>query len=198
MHDESPIPSVQEEEQRNYLYREVGGALHLSQTLELYVETVVSILNEHFDSEIDADGLIVPDYRKTLGQLMKSIRSVVTVDEIGDQILDRALDRRNHIAHNFFNQNAFAFSVQSVFEQTKEALKDDTKAIAMGVAFTQCWVDSLCESLKIDKRKLLYKQDVREVVQAGRALLEQETIKSVVQFKVSGAGSVIGPVRETP
>ncbi len=149
-----------DEERRNYLYREVGEALHLAQTLELQVATLISIINEHFDADIDVDGLIVPDHRKTLGQLLQQLRSHGTVDSNGEQLLNEALEKRNQITHHFFNKNTYAFSVPEVFDRTKSALKADTKTIAMGVALTQGWVLGFCEALKIDKQKILFKQDV--------------------------------------
>ena len=149
-----------DKERREYLYCNVGEALHLAQTLELQVATLISIVNEHFKSEIDVDGLIVPDHRKTLGQLMQQLRSLGTVDGNGKQVLEDALQKRNHIAHDFFNKNIYAFSVDEVFQHTKTTLNADTKTIATGVAVTQGWLMALCEALKIDKHKIFFKQDV--------------------------------------
>jgi|GEM_PF-5155724 len=142
-----------DEERRDYLYRKVGEALHLAQTLELQVATLISIVNEHFDADIDVEGLIVPDHRKTLGQLLQQLRSHGRIDGNGEQILNEALKKRNHITHDFFNRNIYAFSVPEVFDQTKLALEADTRTIAMGVAVTQGWVLGFCEALKIDKQK---------------------------------------------
>lgn len=150
-----------DDERRDYLYRAVGEALHLAQTLELHLATLISIANDRFDADIDVDGLIVPDYRQTLGQLVHQLRSIGKLDLNDEQALRDALDKRNHIAHHFFNRNTYAFSVAEVFDTTRSALDADTKAIAIGVALTQGWVLALCDALKIDKRKILFKQDTR-------------------------------------
>jgi len=149
-----------DDERRDYLYRTVGGALHLAQTLELQLAALISIMNDRFDADLDVDGLIVPDHRKTMGQLLQQLRSVGTLDMHGEQALRDALDKRNHIVHHFFNTNTYAFSVAEVFESTQAKLRADTKAIAIGVAVTQGWVLGLCEALKIDKGKILFKQAV--------------------------------------
>ncbi len=153
-----------EKERRDYLYRYVGEALHLAQGLELQIRTLIGIVNNHFHAEIDVEGLIVPERRETLGQLMRQLRSLGKIDENGKQILEDALEKRNYIAHYFFNKNAYAFSVDEVFKNTKITLDADTKAIAAGVAITLGWLEALCESLKIEKSNILVKQSDPESV----------------------------------
>jgi hypothetical protein len=143
----------------DYLYRQIGEATHLAQTLELYLATLISIANQHFDVDIDVEGAIIPDYRKTLGQLLQQFRAIGTVDQNGEQMLAEALAKRNYIAHEFFKKNVFAFNVPEVFERTKQKLEADTKAIAVGVALAQGWLSALCEALEIDKSRMLFQQE---------------------------------------
>lgn len=149
-----------EQERRDFLYRSVGETVHLAQTLELQVATLISLLNNHFDTDIDVHGLIVPDHRKTLGQLMQQLRSVGTADENGERILAEALEKRNRIVHEFFNKNVKAFSVDEVFQTTKAKLISDSETIAKAVAVTQGWLLGLCETLGIEEHEILFNQDM--------------------------------------
>jgi hypothetical protein len=150
-----------EGERRADLHRAVGEAVHLAQTLELQLGALVAVVNKHFQTALDVEGLIVPDHRDTLGQLMRRLEAVGTVDNNGRRILRDALEKRNYITHHFFNRNTYAFSVDDVFHDTKEALRADTTLIAMGVALTQGWLYAFCEALNIDPNEILFRQDTR-------------------------------------
>jgi hypothetical protein len=155
--------SIANEERRACLYRQVGEALHLAQTPELQIAMIVSIVNGHLNIEIDAGGLIVPDYRKTFGQLMHQLRSLGTIDARGEQVLEEALQKRNYVVHDFFNKNIYAFSEDEVFQHTRKTMESDSKAIALGVAVTQGWLLALCRAYNIDAKKLLFRQGIDQV-----------------------------------
>lgn len=147
------------DERRDCLYRGVGEALHLAQTLELQVASLISLVNNEFDLDLDVDALVLPDYRQTLGRLLTHLRKVSTVDDNAERILEDALQARNHIVHHFFNRNAYAFSVDEVFQAAQAVLKDEAKKIAMAAAVTDGWRQAFCEARSIDARSIVVKQD---------------------------------------
>jgi hypothetical protein len=69
-------------------------------------------------------GIVDDVNRKTLGVLLKSIRTWAHFDESLIKIVDEALDRRNYLAHRFFPKYNFAiFSTEGRQEMIKD-LKD--------------------------------------------------------------------------
>lgn len=197
MHDEAggrPTRTEDGDIRRNHLYREVGEALHLAQVLELHLATVISVLNDRLEANIDVGGLTVPDSSQSLGQLIKSARSAVNLDQNAELVLSRALDRRNHIAHHFFNQHVYAFEHQSVFEEAKTALQDDTKAVALGLVLAQALLEAVCTTFKIDKSSLRYKQDLRLSGEKACCLPEGESMKCTLAFSLERNS----PIQERP
>ena len=43
---------------------------------------------------------------KTLGQLLKATRTLISVPENTEELLNLTLSKRNHLAHNFFREHA--------------------------------------------------------------------------------------------
>src|SRR5262245_47476411 len=84
------------------LYREVGAAIHLAQTLEFNVSTLISIFNRHYGTHIDGAPLVVGNDKRTLGQLIKAIQQRAKLDEESIKALGESLESRNYLAHEFF------------------------------------------------------------------------------------------------
>ena len=145
---------------KDEMYRQVGEALHLGQALELHIHVLISVLNDNFGSDIDRNGLIVKDDKKTLGRLIDELKKHASLDDAGSKALKLALEKRNYIAHNFFNKNINAFSNQEVYEKTIIQLKADTKTIAIATAITQAFMLGFCEALKIDINDIHIKQSI--------------------------------------
>jgi len=148
-----------EEERRNYLYGEVGACLHLAQTMELQLAALISTVNKKLEIRIDAEGLVIPHYKETLGQLITQLGRLGKVDENGGRFFADALTSRNYIAHDFFNRNAHAFGHDEVFESTKAELAEHQKRIAIGAAQAIAWYNGLRDALGIDGSSLLIEQD---------------------------------------
>lgn len=87
---------------RDALYREVGEALHLAQTLEFNISTLITIMNRHYHADIEPAPLVVGDDRRTLGQLIREVQKRASLDQAGVDALAEALDARNYVAHQFF------------------------------------------------------------------------------------------------
>ncbi len=147
-------------DRRAEIYLQVGEALHLAQTLELYVSVLINILNNRFNSRIDKEKLIVKEDKKTMGKLITELKKHASIDDTGSNILREALDKRNYIAHHFYNQNTYAFSVQEIYESTMERLKEDSKTIATAVAMTQGFVEGFCHAFSIELNDVLVEQDI--------------------------------------
>jgi hypothetical protein len=142
------------------VYRKVGEALHLGQTLEFLTRTLVAVFNDNFDVELEIEALVIQEDRKTLGQLIGVLKKHADIDDVGVSILKKALLKRNYIAHEFYIKNNYLFSDSEHRQKVYEALVEDTKTIAVGAALMSGFVEGFCESLSIDKSKILVKQSI--------------------------------------
>lgn len=142
------------------VYKKVGEALHMGQTLEFLTRTLVAILNNNFDVEIEVEALVIREDRKTLGQLIGLLKSHADIDDVGASILKQALVKRNYIAHEFYIKNNFLFADLEHRNKVYQTLVEDTKNIALGTALMSGFVEGFCEALAIDKSKILVKQSI--------------------------------------
>ncbi len=142
------------------VYKKVGEALHMGQTLEFLTRTLVAILNDNFDVEIEVEALVIREDRKTLGQLIGLLKSHAYIDDVGASILKQALVKRNYIAHEFYIKNNFLFTDLEHRNKVYQTLVEDTKTIALGTALMSGFVEGFCEALAIDKSKILVKQSI--------------------------------------
>ncbi len=145
---------------KDEMYRQVGEALHLGQALELHIHILISLLNDNFGSDIDQNGLIVKEDKKTLGRLIHELKKYTSLDDAGSEALKDALEKRNYIAHEFFNKNLNAFSNTEEYEKTMIRLIADKKTIAIATAITQGFMMGFCEALKIDVNDIHIKQGI--------------------------------------
>lgn len=114
------------------LYAEYGITAEKAQVLEIEAGNVaLAFIALFVDTDrISAEdremfrGIVDDVNRKTLGALLKSIRTWAHFDESLIKIVDEALDRRNYLAHRFFPKHNFAiFSADGQREMIEE-LKD--------------------------------------------------------------------------
>jgi hypothetical protein len=157
-----------EAERRNELYRLVGEAVHLSQVLELYVSALLSIVARRFQMSIDVDGLILRDDKKTLGRLITLLRVRGEMSPDGLALLERALNRRNHIAHRFFNRNTYTFTEDHIFEEACCRLQADTAVIAEAAAMMQGFLEAVRQAFGLAEEKILVQQDILQEPHARR------------------------------
>ncbi len=142
------------------VYRKVGEALHMGQTLEFLTRTLVAVFNDNFDVELEIEALVIQEDRKTLGQLIGVLKKHADIDDVGVSLLKKALLKRNYIAHEFYIKNNYLFSDSEHRQKVYEELVEDTKTIAVGVALMSGFVEGFCEALSIDKSKILVKQSI--------------------------------------
>ena len=145
---------------RDVIYREVGEAMHLAQTLEFNISALITIMNLHYKAEIKTAPLIVGDEKRTLGQLIREIRKQASLDQAGAEALSEALDARNYLAHQFFIRNIAAFSDEDICREAIKSLNVRAKQIAIGAAISSAFVQGFCEALKIKPSDVLVRQDI--------------------------------------
>ena len=64
---------------------------------------------------------------KTLGRLLKYVKSIGTFDPLMLQIVDEALEKRNHLTHHFFRTHNFA-----IFDAVeRQAMTEELKGIQL-------------------------------------------------------------------
>jgi hypothetical protein len=143
----------------SHLYREVGEALHIAQTLETNISALIAILNERFDAQIDERQIILSDDRRTLGQLIHALKKHGELGGEGADILKEALDARNYITHHFFMRNIYAFSSEVAHIAALAALNEHTKQIAAAAAMTSGFVQAFSEHFNIKLSDILVRQD---------------------------------------
>lgn len=145
---------------RDSLYREVGEALHLAQTLEFNISTLISIMNRHYQAHIEGAPLIVGDDKRTLGQLIREIQKRAEIEQAAIDALSEALEARNYIAHHFFVRNIAAFTDSSQCIEAIAALRKRAKQIAIGTAITSAFLQGFCKALNIKQSDVLIEQDI--------------------------------------
>lgn len=146
--------------ERDSLYREVGEAIHLAQTLEFNISALISIMNRHYGAHIEDAPLIVGGDTRTLGQLIREIQKRATLDQAGIDALSEALEARNYVAHHFFIRNIGAFTDSGLCSEAIAGLKKRAKQIAVGAAITSAFVQGFCKALNIKESDVLVEQDI--------------------------------------
>lgn len=142
------------------IYKKIGEALHLGQTLEFSTRALISVLNDNFDSKIDIDGLIVKSDKKTLGRLIRELKQHAKIDESGCEILENSLNIRNYIAHDYFIKNNALFSDVEYRVHAMNKLESDVKDLAKGTAIMMGFLEGFCRSLNVDLSSILVPQNM--------------------------------------
>jgi hypothetical protein len=145
---------------RDRLYREVGEAVHLAQTLEFNLAALISILNRHYQTHIEAGPLIVGEDKRTLGQLIREIQKRGKLDQAGIDAFSAALEARNYVTHHFFIRNIEAFADNDRRTEAIANLTAHAKQIALGAAMTSGFVQGFCKALNISPSEVLIEQDI--------------------------------------
>jgi hypothetical protein len=81
--------------------------------------------------------------RKTLGRLLRLIKSVITIDQTILRVVDEALEQRNYLTHKFFRNHNFAlFDVAG-----RKAMIDELKHIQSKLDVAHWMLHGLSETL---------------------------------------------------
>jgi hypothetical protein len=131
------------------LYAEFGIAAEKAQVLEVEAGNVaLSFLalfaktDQITDEQREMFRSIVDDVnRKTLGALLKHIKTIGTFDQAILDAVDKALEQRNYLTHNFFRSHNFAILNEEGRKVMVEELKDIQKKLSLAHAML-CGVSS--------------------------------------------------------
>jgi hypothetical protein len=100
---------VDENEQSKDLYAHFGLAMYMAQVFEYGVIGALVALRlpqkEKYSRE-NIDAFIEGRYEKTLGALLKHLRAEMKVSDELEPILEKALKRRNYLAHHYFRERS--------------------------------------------------------------------------------------------
>ena len=105
-----------DESRTKHLYAATGLALYAAQCFEVELQQIVLVVGKAKGKlasikafeEADADL-----NKKTLGRLLKEVHKVVKFDENGMTLLELALEKRNSLAHGFFQEYSLEFPIKS-------------------------------------------------------------------------------------
>lgn len=104
---------------------------------------------------------------KTLGALLRSIKTWANFDDTLLQIVDEALERRNYLAHRFFPSHNFA-----IFNEAgRQAMRDELKAIQVKLDRAHSALCAVSSSLtKFAGRKDLSAEMAEKLLTEGKRL----------------------------
>lgn len=81
--------------------------------------------------------------RKTLGAMLRHVKSTAKIDSALIEILDKALDRRNYLTHHFFRKHNFAIQSVSGRISMLEDLQQVNSDLRRGLDLMNAMTDSL-------------------------------------------------------
>ncbi|MFG0381994.1 hypothetical protein ACF8C6_13715 [Pseudomonas sp. zbq_18] len=103
-----PTPDPDYEDPKE-VYAFFGLAMYCANLFEaslINLTAAIHIDEAEVKTREEFDDTFIRMESKTLGQLLKSARSKASIPEFVDPLLTSALEKRNHLAHNFFRENA--------------------------------------------------------------------------------------------
>ena len=98
-----------DDEQTRDVYAHYGLAMYLAQTLEHGIVNALVILRlpeKDKYTRQDIDEFMEGRFQKTLGALLKHLKSEVELPSDLEPTLTEALNRRNYLAHHYFRGKA--------------------------------------------------------------------------------------------
>jgi hypothetical protein len=96
------------EEQLRDTYAHAGLTLYLAQCFEMSLENFLFLLHRLTNERVTVEELLAVEaanQKKTLGSLLKSVKSLCNFGDGSVDHLDKALKDRNYLAHRFFKDH---------------------------------------------------------------------------------------------
>jgi hypothetical protein len=119
-----------DEEQTKEVYAHYGLALYLAQCLEHGIVNALVILRlpekEKFTRH-DIDEFMNGKFQKTLGILIKHLKSELTLPLDLESLLTDALNRRNYLAHHYFRERVDHFVMRDGRTKMLNEIQSDQK-----------------------------------------------------------------------
>lgn len=101
-----------DDEQTRDVYAHYGLAMYLAQIFEHGIVNALVILRlpekEKYTRQ-DIDEFMEGRFQKTLGALLKHLKSEIVLPPDLESVLTEALNRRNYLAHHYFRERAEKF-----------------------------------------------------------------------------------------
>ena len=117
-----------DEEQTRDVYAHYGLAMYLAQILEHGIVNSLVILRlpkkDKYTCQ-DIDEFMAGRFEKTLGALIKQLRSEAALSHNLEPYLVQALNRRNCLAHNYFREKAKKFVTRNGRDEMLQELQND-------------------------------------------------------------------------
>mgnify|MGYP003700174199 FL=1 len=117
-----------DDEQTRDVYAHYGLTMYLAQTLEHGIVNALVILRlpeKDKYTRQDIDDFMEGRFQKTLGALLKHLKSEVVLPSDLESTLTEALNRRNYLAHHYFREKAECFVTRSGRDQMLQDLQSD-------------------------------------------------------------------------
>jgi len=136
------------------VYAHFGLAIYKANVLEHGLTNAMlyaSMAAGRLPTVTDFDAFLTAKFVKTLGALIRDLKTHVTVDATLEETLKEALTKRNWIAHHYFRERSETFmsdrgcrsmiaeleSAQNLFERADRALDDVSKPLADRIGVTE-------------------------------------------------------------
>jgi len=122
---------------RDQMYAEFGFTSHIAQLLELEIGNTalhfktlaISFAKATPENEQVLRDITTEVNKKTLGALLGQVRKMVELDNSSIDLLNKALEKRNHLAHSFFRKHNFAINTVEGCSQMFDELKSMQKTL---------------------------------------------------------------------
>ena len=131
------------------VFAHAGAALYQAQVLESAIQNVLvvgGIVSGEIAGHADFDKLEEKLRQYTLGRLLREFRQDTTLSSGAEQLIDRALDRRNFVAHQFFKERAIEFMGRAGRDVMIEELLSYENLFLQAEAI----VSSLCHAMRAE------------------------------------------------
>lgn len=127
------------------MFAHYGYAVILSQNFE---KTIAALLQGEFGLENkgklpyeDYHAEVAEIYKSNLGSLLNKLRKKITITDEKEELLKKALRRRNYLIHDYFFHNASKATVVDGRMSIIQELVADQVLFADAIA----WIDGLCQ-----------------------------------------------------
>ncbi len=123
-----------DDEQTRDVYAYYGLAMYLAQTLEHGIVNALVILqlpDKDKYTRQNIDEFMEGRFQKTLGALLKHLKSEVALPPNLESTLTEALKRRNYLAHHYFREKAEHFVTRNGRDQMLQELQNDQRLFEM-------------------------------------------------------------------
>lgn len=117
-----------DDEQTRDVYAHYGVAMYYAQTLEhgiVNALVILRLLEKDRYTRQNIDDFMEGRFEKTLGALLKHLKSEIALPTDLESTLTEALNRRNYLAHHYFRENARSFVTQNGRAQMLQELQID-------------------------------------------------------------------------